>query len=406
MAACGDHNDSEPLAEGSTTGEVASTGSTGIETSSSSDTAGESSSSSSSSSGGDTESWDGFVPPEGVSLQEVVVNQGVAIPVWTAADGVIEVDERSAPLLQNRGAAVFARFSVENEWEPREVTARLRWGEQTLETVLLVTESSTDDPRTWFGWMLEAQDVAAGVDFQVELVEPAAEPSEVEPVAAPVDRAAPVGFQGPELELNLVMMPITIESETCNETREPPESEQELVYEYLLQSLPLQAVNLSVHDRPATVQLQEPGDYSSILDALVETRVADEVPNTTYVVGIPPSCAGPFNSGLYRGATGETLRHTGMVIPNTEFLTKNLGFLVALMNERRIVDCPERPVSNPDPDYPYADGLIGTWGFGILDHQLHSPLEDHSVISNCSPSWVSDYGWAVTYEELKFLNGF
>lgn len=124
VAACSASNDDPLMGEGSTTGELESTDSSGVETSGLPD-AESSSSSSSSSSGGDTEPFDGFGPPVGLALEEVVVNQGVAIPVWNADEGVLDGDRRSAPLLQNRPAGVFARFSVSSDWEPREVTARL-----------------------------------------------------------------------------------------------------------------------------------------------------------------------------------------------------------------------------------------------------------------------------------------
>ncbi len=395
--ACADSTDDSPPQSGSTTGEIGTSGSTG-------DTP-DPDPTGSSSSGGDTEPHDGFGPAEGIVLEEVVVSQGVAVPVWNSADGFIDGTGRNAPLLQNRAGAVFARFSVADGWDSREITARLHLGEQTLETVMMVAGSASHDPSTWFAWLLDAEDAAPEAEFQVELVEPSDHPSEARPVVAPVEGVALVGFQGPELALDVVFVPITIEAENCNETYDPA-AEVDVARVFLLQSLPLQTLEVTSHNRPAVVQLEERGDARGIIDALVEVRVTDELPLTTLVVGVPPDCAGPFDGGLVRGDGGPIPRLTGIVISDAEYFTKNLGYLIALMGERWIVNCPGRVVDNPDPNYPYERGLIGTWGFGILDHQLRDPLAHYSAISNCSPSWVSDYGWAITYDHLKFLNGF
>jgi hypothetical protein len=50
--------------------------------------------------------------------------------------------------------------------------------------------------------------------------------------------------------------------------------------------------------------------------------------------------------------------------------------------------------SNPDPDYPYAGGSIGVWGFDLHLSELRSPDTYVDLMSYCSPEWISDY----TYE--------
>ncbi len=46
--------------------------------------------------------------------------------------------------------------------------------------------------------------------------------------------------------------------------------------------------------------------------------------------------------------------------------------------------------ANPDPDYPYADGNIGGWGFDIEQSTLVDPGQG-DLMSYCRPRWISDY---------------
>ena len=53
------------------------------------------------------------------------------------------------------------------------------------------------------------------------------------------------------------------------------------------------------------------------------------------------------------------------------------------------VDC-----GNPgdvDPNYPYANGSIGVWGYDTTTSTLLSPFEYSDLMSYCSPKWISDY---------------
>ncbi|MYB62452.1 MAG: hypothetical protein F4X69_13875 [Gemmatimonadetes bacterium] len=51
------------------------------------------------------------------------------------------------------------------------------------------------------------------------------------------------------------------------------------------------------------------------------------------------------------------------------------------------------PCGNPDyfdPDYPYSDGSIGSWGYDLLNQVLMEP-DTPDIMSYCGPSWISDY---------------
>ncbi|WP_084584758.1 PKD domain-containing protein [Thermus tengchongensis] len=47
-----------------------------------------------------------------------------------------------------------------------------------------------------------------------------------------------------------------------------------------------------------------------------------------------------------------------------------------------------------DPNYPYAGGKIGTWGYDLANSSLKDPSQLYDLMSYCNPQWISDY----TYE--------
>lgn len=54
------------------------------------------------------------------------------------------------------------------------------------------------------------------------------------------------------------------------------------------------------------------------------------------------------------------------------------------------------PCGNPsdlDPNYPYPDGKIGTWGYSLATDELYDPEQYHDLMSYCGPRWISDYGY-------------
>jgi hypothetical protein len=62
--------------------------------------------------------------------------------------------------------------------------------------------------------------------------------------------------------------------------------------------------------------------------------------------------------------------------------------------------------NKPDESYPYRDGSIGDWGFGVLDDQLRSPAAAADYMGYCDEDWVSDFGWNITFFFIRRLGMF
>ncbi len=55
--------------------------------------------------------------------------------------------------------------------------------------------------------------------------------------------------------------------------------------------------------------------------------------------------------------------------------------------------------SEPDPNYPYEDGSIGSWGYDIRDGTLVAP-KTADLMSYCHPQWISEYGFTRAFNYL------
>lgn len=56
-----------------------------------------------------------------------------------------------------------------------------------------------------------------------------------------------------------------------------------------------------------------------------------------------------------------------------------------------------------DVDFPYAGGLIGSWGYSITRHELVTPGDHADMMGYCHPEWVSDYTFKALYDRLHFV---
>jgi hypothetical protein len=60
---------------------------------------------------------------------------------------------------------------------------------------------------------------------------------------------------------------------------------------------------------------------------------------------------------------------------------------------------------SPDPNFPYADGAIGTWGYDPRSGQFLSPADTSDFMGYCDPTWASDYTYSALFDRLLALHG-
>ena len=73
------------------------------------------------------------------------------------------------------------------------------------------------------------------------------------------------------------------------------------------------------------------------------------------------------------------------------------------LNLRHVACSGTNLAENTDPNYPYADGLIGQRGYGVNRHRYYDPFVYWDTMSYCQPRWVSDWTWSRTHAFLATL---
>jgi Metallo-peptidase family M12 len=152
---------------------------------------------------------------------------------------------------------------------------------------------------------------------------------------------------------------------------------------------PLGVVNVTVHSTyttsaPALQSNDGNGGWGQILSEIYALRAADHA--SADYVGIVPATYGSGIAGLgYVGAPAAIAWDKASSAPGV--IAHELGHNFG----RQHAPCGNP--SGPDPQYPYADASIGTWGLDLPALSLKAPGTYKDLMSYCNPDWISDYNY-------------
>ncbi|WP_052549699.1 hypothetical protein [Enhygromyxa salina] len=354
-------------------------------------------------------------PAAGISIVEVELNQGTRVPIGAGADW-IDVDGRDGVAIASRDAVIRVHYSVDADWVPREIEARLSLqypdgSEDSFVEVRTVKASSRrDDLNGPFVFRLETDDeqTRAGTQYQVELWDRQPSIGEgFEPGAwsNPDVGHRPIGFEAVPLELELVIVPIEYQGDV-------PKLDEKLllgIVNNVYEQNPVTEVRWDVHAAvPYDGQLNS---LSSLLPVLAQLRSDEGAdPNAYYHALIDvgsQSLGGVFGISYAANDTKDDAgsRVSATVVWNIdpsaaiETFTHELGHAQGLAH----VACPTAAADDPDPSFPHPNGQIGAWGVGTESLQVYDPAKVYDYMSYCGPSWVSDWTWAKTHARIQTL---
>jgi hypothetical protein len=60
---------------------------------------------------------------------------------------------------------------------------------------------------------------------------------------------------------------------------------------------------------------------------------------------------------------------------------------------------------SPDPNFPYADGATGVWGYDPRSGQFLSPDVESDFMGYCDETWTSDYTYSAIFDRLLAVHG-
>ncbi|MDC0717085.1 hypothetical protein [Nannocystis bainbridge] len=363
-----------------------------------------------------------LAPARGIRLTRATLNQGVQVEL--VRDGVeVPSSELGARLLAGRKAVMRADWLLHAGFAPREIVGRLTlWtpdGETRVDDfkVMVSGPSNDGDLFTTFSWELPAALVGPGLQYRIEALEPdpslaTGEVSDPPPIL-PLAGRGTLQIEDAAMEIKVELVPLkhVIDGMTCTPTI--TDADLEAMRVWLEQHNPIQRAVLTVHEPweyTATIGA-EPNGFVPILSKLSELRAADAPADNVYYYGLIESCDG-YPPGLLGQAAGipdqATPGYAYQRLAVGRYQSSGAGARDTFVHEvghtqgLYHIRC-SGGEAGVDLDYPYPNGRIGRWGYGIHDTGMRSPTSFRDYMSYCSQSWVSDFGWEKTFNNIREL---
>jgi len=176
---------------------------------------------------------------------------------------------------------------------------------------------------------------------------------------------------------------------------------------------PVADVEVTVHAIVDTsININSGDGWELWLDQLMDVRQADAPPSNHYYYGVaaPASSFNAFCSG------GCVVGLGNVPSANNPFLFASVGvsfsqslLISTALHEvghtmgRSHVGC--GGPSGVDPNYPYAGGGIGVWGYDAVAGTLLAPSAYTDIMGYCDDQWISDYQYSAIFKRLAAVNG-
>ena len=326
------------------------------------------------------------------------------------AGSPIAGSERNADLVQARDAVFRVFVTLESGWTPREVSVRVQLTTAGTEHTVftrktLNVDSEQSDLASTIQVEADGDLIGPDTTYAVEIVECETGPGGT--VASPrfPSEGATALEARPTGVLTIAFVPVQVDSWS------PDTSEGALqVYRDYLQAMyPISEITTSVAN---SVTTSSGFDWSVVLDQVRDRRAADSPPDDVYYYGlIRPAetlrdyCRGGCTTGMgyvtdvsrwaadYRAACGVAFADEDSAVTMAHEVGHNHG--------REHSPC---GVSG-DPNYPYPEGGIGSWGYDARTGSLLDPARYADIMSYCSPVWVSDWTYQAFVERVAAVNG-
>lgn len=362
------------------------------------------------------------IPALGIQITEVEANQGTAVIIGREGE-VVEGIDRLGPLVSKRNTLMRVFYTVDPGWVARDVQARLTLTHSDGTTKTFAqTKTITGDsmPNTlagafYFGLVAEDGDIEAGTQFQVSLQEVdeasaamAAGAGLVEGTWQTPREPGLLGIQSEPLQLKVVFVPFHHKFEDIDRTTDTSDATMQVLVDALYEMNPTHDLIWSIHE-----PMDWPYEMTSlgaVLGPMSAQRENEQAFPNEYWAGIFPVPGGGVagvagvaqvpGDGKGEGASRVSVTALGN---NPSSAAGTLVHEVGHTQGLAHVYCPFAEAASPDPTYPYDNGVIGQWGFGILSFGLYSPDSFYDYMSYCGPSWVSTWSWSRNFFRIRTL---
>jgi hypothetical protein len=374
--------------------------------------------------GGTDTGSDQLVPARGnIQLTQVVVNQGVDVPI--AADGVwVGPEGRNTYLVGDRDSLVRAYWTVPDGWVARDILATLEieypdGTRQTLNSTKTISENAyAGDLNRGFWWQLIGDQFDPGLKFQVKLWEVddqhLDQPESTSVIAAPIEGLQLIGVQSEPVQLKIQMVPVKYDAGTCHtDLSTLSQEELDIFINNMHEQNPVQEVQFTFRPDATIEWNQQFNDLAELHQPLRDLRAIDNAPPNMYYYAIVDVCGGGIGdaAGVAPGTPPPTKDAADARVASGVYgsFVGSYAYQVFVheighCQGRPHTECPGNAGMPPyDDEYTHENGVIGGWGFGIRFYELHHPTATYDYMSYCGPNFASDYTWSRTFNQAREL---
>lgn len=369
---------------------------------------------------GEPEPLDPGWPALGIQMAQIEANQGTAI--FIGEDGEwVEGGDRLGALIRDRNTLIRVHYTVDPGWVAREIEARfiLEYGDGTREVLSQVRMVDGDSqPNSLGGTFIFGLDAGLGqVQPDSEFLVQFHEVDEGAMATAaglaeginqtPADFEL-VGIQPEPMELKMVFVPYHHLYEDIDRSIDTSDAAMEFITTTLFQWNAAQELIYEIHEE--LVWDQPMDNLGAVLGPIAALRDNELAFPNVYYHALFPVPGGGVNgvagiASVPGPGKGEAMQRVSATAigNNPAFAADVVAHEVGHNEGMQHVFCPFAEAASPDPTYPYQNGVIGQWGFGILDFSLRAPDNYRDYMSYCNPAWVSTWSWMKSFSRIRTL---
>ncbi len=350
-----------------------------------------------------------MIAARGIRIDSVEANQGVGVAIGEDGAWVGPAD-RVARLLQGRVTLVRGFWTLDADFQPREIEAHLilEWPDGTVErridTKMVDGESFIGDPDRVFWWGIEAELTVPGLTYSIELFEtdPAfADGAPDAPPFFPEVEGTPqlIGIEDSYQLIKVVVVPFAYnDGAGCDSVPDTSPETMQLFHDLMLMQNPVDQVQLEVHE---PIPWTGNASYSALNVFMSGLRFDEGALPETYYYGLIDYCMYPEDNVVGQALNipsdptsmdAAAQRVSSGYSHTPELTAETFVHEVGHSAGRRHVTC-NGMEGGPDPSYPFPGGDVGEWGFGVVDFSWRHPTVHKDYMTYCTPTWVGTWGW-------------
>jgi len=351
-----------------------------------------------------------------LGIAEVAVLQGVKVPIERAG---VKTTARVADVIAGREALVRVFVTPQSGWVAREVVGELKLvsslGSKTFSAALTPSSASTDASLTsTMNFNVPTGVIAVDTKYSVSLyAKTGASNGDTSSARYPAEGSTELldaKSTGEVLKIKIV--PVKYMADGSGRLPDISATQIERYRKAFYAMYPAKRVEVTVREPYAWSTTIDRGGsgFSSLLQAMVKLRQADGAPKDVYYYGAFAAkdtfsnyCYGGCVTGLCglltypSDATGRACVGVGFSgVSSAETAAHEIGHA----HGRAHAPC---GTSDADSRYPYSGGVVGAWGYDVVDKKLYSPSTYKDFMSYCSPTWISDYTFKAIASRMSYI---